>query len=122
MAAKRQTTRPAVKEPGAASAKTLRFTDEIHRRLKRKFGPAVCPLVFSQPHELAIAVILSAQCTDEQVNRVTPALFARFPRPEDYYRADPAELEKLIYSTGFYKNKTRSIQGFTRMLVEEFGG
>ena len=106
----------------SGQSETLQFTDEIHRRLKQKFGPARCPLNYSEPHELAIAVILSAQCTDERVNLTTPALFKRFPTPRDYYRAPVEEVEKLIYSTGFYRNKAKGIQGFCRMLIEEYDG
>lgn len=77
---------------------------------------------YGAPHELVISVILSAQCTDEQVNRTTPALFERFVRPEDYVAASLTEIEELIYSTGFYRNKARNIQGFCRALIEDHGG
>lgn len=76
----------------------------------------------SNPYELLTATILSAQTTDERVNMVTPALFARYPRPEDLAAADPAEVEKMIQSTGFFRNKTRSIMGMAAALVERFGG
>ena len=110
------------KQSELSSGDVLAFTDEIHRRLKKKFGPARCPLDYKKPHELAIAVILSAQCTDERVNLTTPALFKKYPEPEDYFRAPLSELQQMIYSTGFYKDKARSIQGFTRKLIEEYGG
>ena len=80
------------------------------------------PLKYSKPHELAVAVILSAQCTDERVNRITPILFNKYKRPEDYYMNPAEELEKMIFSAGFYRNKARSIRGFCRMLVESYGG
>ncbi len=98
------------------------YTAAIHSRLAAKYGPARCPLDYRQPHELAIAVILSAQCTDEQVNRTTPELFRRFRTPEEFAAAPRAEIEDLIYSTGFYKNKARSIQEFCRRLVSEHAG
>jgi endonuclease III len=82
----------------------------------------LCALHHSNPYELLTATILSAQTTDERVNMVTPALFARYPRPEDLAAADPAEVEKLIQSTGFFRNKTRSIMGMAAALVERFGG
>jgi len=67
-------------------------------------------------------VILSAQCTDAQVNRVTPALFERFPSLEDFARADIGEIEELIHSTGFFRNKAKSIQGFCRAVIKDHGG
>jgi len=81
-----------------------------------------CPLHYSKPHELCIAVILSAQCTDEMVNKTTPALFQAFPELNDYARAPIAQIEKLIHSTGFYRNKARNIQGFARKVLQEHDG
>ena len=98
------------------------FLKEAWQRLKDRYGEVHCPLHYNQPHELAIAVILSAQCTDEQVNKTTPALFKKYTNPEDFIKAPLAQIEKLIYSTGFYKNKAKSIKGFCRSLVEEHGG
>lgn len=106
----------------APSSEQLTFVREANRRFRRQYGEPQTPLRYSQPHELVIAVILSAQCTDEQVNRVTPALFERFKEPAEFYQAPLAELEELIYSTGFYKNKAKSIRGFTRALVEDLNG
>jgi endonuclease-3 len=74
------------------------------------------------PLELLIATILSAQCTDQRVNEVTPALFRRYTNAADYAKADPSELETIIMPTGFYKSKTRSLMGTGRMLLERFGG
>jgi len=82
----------------------------------------VCELDHRNPFELLAATILSAQCTDVRVNMVTPALFARYPLPEDLARADPSELEEIIRSTGFYKNKTRSLIGMANALVDRFAG
>ncbi|MCE9596476.1 MAG: endonuclease III [Spirochaetia bacterium] len=94
----------------------------MYEKLEERFGAVHCPLTYSQPHELCIAVILSAQCTDQRVNLVTPALFARFKTPAEFANADRIELEELIHSTGFYHNKARSIQGFAQSLVETHGG
>ena len=79
-------------------------------------------LDFTNPLELVVATILSAQCTDERVNKVTPALFARYPTARDYAEADREELERLIHSTGFFRNKARSIQGLGAKLETEHGG
>ena len=74
------------------------------------------------PLQLLIATILSAQCTDQRVNEVTPALFRRYTNAADYAKADPSELETIIMPTGFYKSKTRSLIGTGKMLLERFGG
>ena len=93
---------------------------KVYSLLKKEFGDVSCPLHFTQNHELAIAVILSAQCTDERVNQVTPELFKRYPTLEAFSKADLTELETLIYSTGFYKNKAKSILGFSKELIKNF--
>ncbi len=95
---------------------------EIIRRLKREYPDAKCSLNHSSAFELLIATILSAQCTDERVNIVTADLFRKYQKPEDYLRVAPRELEKDIRSTGFFRNKTRSIQGTSKMLTESYGG
>ncbi|URR36524.1 endonuclease III [Thermosynechococcus sp. HN-54] len=95
---------------------------EILTRLKRLYPNATCSLNFANPLQLLVATILSAQCTDERVNQVTPALFARYRDAEDFARADLAELEQYIKSTGFYRNKARHIQGACRRIVEVYGG
>ena len=82
----------------------------------------LCALDHRNPYELLAATILSAQCTDERVNMVTPHLFARYPTPEDLAVADPMEVEEIIRSTGFYKNKTKSLIGMASGVVERFGG
>lgn len=82
----------------------------------------LCALDHSNPYELLVATILSAQTTDERVNQVTPALFARYPTPEDLAEAEPEEVEKLIHSTGFYRNKTKSLIGMAGAVVRDFGG
>ena len=84
------------------------------------FGKTIeTPLNYTKDYELAIAVILSAQCTDERVNQVTPKLFETFTSIDDYATANLSFIEKLIYSTGFYKNKAKSIQNFAKVLIEK---
>ncbi|MBL8019950.1 MAG: endonuclease III [Leptospirales bacterium] len=95
---------------------------KVYTALRAHFGKVHCPLTYAAPHELCIAVILSAQCTDARVNTVTPALFSRFKTPADFACAEIGEIEKLIHSTGFYHNKARSIQGFCRQLVTQHDG
>ena len=97
-------------------------TRAIIRRLKRAYPGAKCSLNHTNPFELLIATILSAQCTDERVNIVTADLFRKYRKPEDYLNVSPRELEKDIQSTGFFRNKTKSIQGTSKMLTEEYGG
>jgi endonuclease-3 len=91
-------------------------------RLAAEYPDAVCALHHRSPYELLVATILSAQTTDERVNMVTPSLFARYPTPEDLAAADPADVEELVKSTGFYRNKAKSIMGMARALVERHGG
>ncbi len=97
-------------------------TRDVIRRLKRAYPDAKCSLNHSNPFELLIATILSAQCTDERVNIVTADLFRKYRKPEDYLKVSPRELEKDIQSTGFFRNKTKSIQGTSKMLSEQYGG
>ncbi len=97
-------------------------TRDIIRRLKRAYPDAKCSLNHSNPFELLVATILSAQCTDERVNIVTADLFRKYKKPEDYLKVSPRELEKDIQSTGFFRNKTKSIQGTSKVLSEEYGG
>jgi len=92
----------------------------VIRRLKRAYPGAKCSLNHSNPFELLIATILSAQCTDERVNIVTADLFRKYHKPEDYLSVSPRELEKDIQSTGFFRNKTKSIQGTAKMLTEQY--
>lgn len=90
--------------------------------MRKEFGKVETPLHYQKDYELSIAVILSAQCTDERVNQVTPGLFKSFPSLESFAEAELPEIEKLIFSTGFYHNKAKSIRGFARTLLNEFGG
>jgi endonuclease-3 len=97
----------------------------VHERLAAEYpGSAVdlCELDHSSPFELLAATILSAQCTDARVNLVTPHLFERYPTPEALAVADPGAVEEIIRSTGFYKNKTKSLIGMANALVDRFGG
>lgn len=90
--------------------------------LKRHYGDAECALRHRNAYELVAATILSAQCTDTRVNLVTPALFKKYPVPADLARADRAELEAVIRSTGFFRNKAKSLVGMAKGLVEKHGG
>lgn len=97
-------------------------TRDIIRRLKRAYPDAKTALNHSNPFELLIATILSAQSTDVRVNIVTADLFRKYKKPEDYLKVSAHELEKDIHSTGFFRNKTKSIQGTAKLLTEQFGG
>ncbi len=107
--------------PAAKSGSDPRVT-EILRRLAKHYPNAVCALHHHNAWELIVATILSAQCTDARVNLVTPVLFHRFPTPAALAKADTAEIESIIRSTGFFRNKAKSIQGAARLLVNEFHG
>ncbi|PNW43074.1 UNVERIFIED_CONTAM: endonuclease III [Euhalothece sp. KZN 001] len=91
-------------------------------RLKVLYPNATCTLNYETPVQLLVATILSAQCTDERVNKVTPDLFARFPDAETMAKANREEIETLIRSTGFYRNKAKNIQGACEMIVSDFQG
>ncbi len=103
-------------------AQRKRRARSIAKALARALPDATCALHFSNPLELLIATILSAQCTDERVNQVTPALFRKFPTARHYAQARRSELEKYIQSTGFYRNKAKAIQECCRVLDEQYGG
>ncbi len=94
----------------------------IIRALKRAYPNAKCSLNHSNAFELLIATILSAQCTDERVNIVTADLFRKYHGPEDYLKVPETELQRDIRTTGFFRNKTKSIRGTSKALIEEFGG
>jgi endonuclease III len=97
-------------------------TADIIKLLKRAHPDAKCALNHSNAFELLIATILSAQCTDERVNIVTADLFRKYRKPEDYLKVRDTELQQDIRTTGFFRNKTKSIQGACKVLIEEFGG
>lgn len=90
--------------------------------LERSYPEAECSLVFKNPFELLVATILSAQCTDARVNKVTPGLFKEFPSPQSMAEAPLKELEQKVQSTGFYRNKAKNIKGMARQLVDKYGG
>lgn len=95
-------------------------TEQIIKLLKRAYPDAHCALNHRNAFQLLIATILSAQCTDERVNIVTADLFRKYRKPEDYLKVPAGELQQDIRTTGFFRNKTKSIQGASKMLVEEF--
>jgi endonuclease-3 len=94
----------------------------IFELLEKQYPEAVTALTHGNPFELAVATILSAQCTDERVNMVTPALFKRFPDPGSLADASLEELEGMIHSTGFFRNKAKSLVGMAQAILEEHGG
>jgi endonuclease-3 len=104
---------------GAALKKQAR---DIERLLRKLYPDAKCELDYNSPLELAVATILSAQCTDKRVNMTTPALFARFPDAASLAAADQSEVEELIKSTGFFRNKAKSVIGMARAVVAEHSG
>ena len=95
---------------------------KVIRTLKRAYPDAKCSLNHSNAFELLVATILSAQCTDERVNIVTADLFRKYRKPEDYLHVSPNELQQDIRTTGFFRNKARSIQGTAKVLTEEYRG
>ncbi|HTL88588.1 MAG TPA: endonuclease III [Leptolyngbya sp.] len=104
-----------------SSAKKQRAL-EILVRLKKLYPEAPCTLDYQTPVQLMVATMLAAQCTDERVNTVTPALFRRFPDAAALAGADLSELETLVRSTGFYRNKAKNIQAACRLILEQYGG
>jgi endonuclease-3 len=99
-----------------------RRTRKIIRSLKRAYPDAKCSLNHSNAFELLIATILSAQCTDARVNMVTQDLFRKYRKPEDYLKVSEKELQQDIRTTGFFRNKTKSIQGTAKTLSEQYRG
>jgi len=95
---------------------------EILARLDKAYPNVTCALTHKNAFELLVATILSAQCTDERVNKVTPTLFAKFPTAQALAKLEPEQVEPMIQSTGFFRNKAKSIVGAARKIVEEFGG
>ncbi len=113
--------RPTAKKENALAARR-RLARRVVQALAKLYPDARCSLDHRNPLQLLIATILSAQCTDERVNLVTPALFARYPDAAAFAKADPKELEKMIQSTGFFRNKARNIIACCRAIVEKYGG
>ena len=117
--------KPAKKKP--AARKKNRYTSphrvkQIFAALDNLFPRAECALTHKNAFQLLVATILSAQCTDERVNKVTPALFAKYPGPRDFARLDQKVLEEDIRSTGFFRNKAKNIIGAAKKIVEDFKG
>jgi endonuclease-3 len=123
---KKKTVKNAAREPRRRTAlPPYRHTarvPEILSRLKALYPDACCALNYRNAFELVCATILSAQCTDVRVNLVTPTLFARYPTAFELARAEPSDVEEIIKSTGFFRNKTRSLIGMAQALVAEYGG
>lgn len=90
--------------------------------LKTAYPDAKCSLDFSTPFELGIAVMLSAQCTDERVNKTTPSIFSKYNTPQDFININIEDLEKLIYPCGFYKNKAKNIKAYAKQVLQDFNG
>ena len=106
-------------EPAATSPERIA---EILRRLQARYPGVTCALQHHNAWELLVATILSAQCTDVRVNLVTPELFRRYPSPADFAALKPEELEPQIRSTGFFRNKSKSLVGAAKRIIEDFGG
>ena len=121
---KKSAPKTTISKPSIASRKDTspERVAEILKRLDEAYPDAVCALNHRTPWELLVATILSAQCTDVRVNMVTPELFRRFPTPAAMAKASLPELEDLIRTTGFFRNKAKSIQGTAKKITEEFGG
>jgi endonuclease-3 len=96
--------------------------EQIFTRLEAVYPDAKCALNHADPLQLLVATILSAQSTDKMVNTITPALFQRYRSAQDFASADTAELERMIHSTGFFRNKTKSIKAACRIIADEYGG
>jgi endonuclease-3 len=112
--------RATIPSPPAAAAR--RGARTILARLKKRYPLAGTALDYRDPWQLLVATVLSAQTTDANVNRVTPGLFARWPSVEDLAEADPEQVEAVVYSTGYYRQKARSVIALSADLVERFGG
>ena len=119
-------TNPAAKHPSKRKKKRgselAQHALEILARLKKEYPDAHCELDFETPLQLLIATILSAQCTDKRVNMVTPDLFRTYPDAKSLAKADPAQLENMIRSTGFFRNKTKSLLGMSGAVTDKHGG
>ena len=95
---------------------------EIIELLKKAYPDAKCSLTFDTPFELAIAVMLSAQCTDERVNKTTPNLFSKYKSPKDFIKAPLSEIERIITPCGFHNTKSKNIKAMAQIVEEKFGG
>lgn len=95
---------------------------EIIEKLKQTYPEATCSLDFTTPFELGIAVMLSAQCTDERVNKITKILFKKYNKPEDYVNLTLEQIEEIIKPCGFYKNKAKNVLGYAKLVLEKYDG
>ena len=95
---------------------------EIVEKIKEAYPEAKCSLDFKTPFQMLVAVCLSAQCTDDRVNQVTPKLFAKYSTPEDFANANLEDIEKLIHSCGFYKNKAKNLKAAGQKIMKDFNG
>src|SRR5438270_13960512 len=118
----RVTAKKGARIPSSRRAPATTRAPEIFARLRRTYPDAHCALDFQSPFQLLVATILSAQCTDKRVNMVTPALFRRYATPEALSAAKAEELEEVIKSTGFFRNKSRSLVGMASGIDERHGG
>src|SRR4030095_13497193 len=122
--------KPALKKPGrntanqSQAAKRTRYlrAEQIYSGLQAAYPDAKCALDHSNPLQLLIATILSAQSTDKMINTITPALFKKYKTAEDFANADTAELEQMIHSSGFFRNKARSIKAPAQTIAAQHGG
>ncbi|TGK14748.1 endonuclease III [Leptospira fluminis] len=110
------------RQPKPEFVPTPQYISRMHSLLQGEFGDVRSPLEYQKDYEFAISVILSAQCTDARVNEVTPRLFSAFPTLESIANAPSERIEEIIYPTGFYKNKAKSILGFANRLLNETKG
>jgi len=108
--------------PRESAAEKIARAEQIVTRLKKRYPDAHCSLNFKTVHQLMVATILSAQCTDERVNKVTPALFKRYHTVQQFAEAEITELEELVYTTGFFRAKAKSIKKSAEQIVEQFDG
>jgi endonuclease III len=127
MAKKKPSKKVSTKAKVSRAGKFLKGTDPkrvaaILQKLDEAYPNAVCELTHENPFQLLISTILSAQCTDVRVNQVTKELYKKYTKPEDFAYATPSELEKEIRPTGFFRNKTKSVMGASKAIVESFWG
>ncbi|QBJ91615.1 endonuclease III [Streptomyces seoulensis] len=119
---KKDSAKTAGAKTGESHTALVRRARRINRELAEVYPYAHPELDFENPFQLVVATVLSAQTTDLRVNQTTPALFAKYPTPEDLAAADPAEVEEILRPCGFFRAKTRSVIGLSKALVEDFGG
>jgi endonuclease-3 len=122
LAPKKKSPAVATLKPGKAAGTDRKRVEAILGKLDEAYPEATCELKHENAFQLLISTILSAQCTDVRVNQVTQELYKKYKTPEDFAYANPAELEKEIRPTGFFRNKTKSIIGASKALIEQFGG